>query len=558
MNTLQKLFLRSKLRPYKSEFAPLRFSASLLLCVVLSGCGGGRTAVEQGIREQVLHLGNGVEPGDLDPHTNTGSPESVIIRELFEGLVGWDAELNIIPAAAESWETSADGRILTFHLRPGLKWSNGDPFTARDFRDSFKRMLEPSLAAQFAFMAYPVAGAEDYHTGRSRDFSTVGFQALDDLTFRIILTDATPNFFELLGGYPFLPVHLPSVTRLGGLDRPGAPWTRAGDLISNGPMSLKGWEANKVLTTVRNPHHWNSANTVLNEIRFYPIESIDTEERAFRSGQLHATANLPVSKIESYRRDRPGVLRLTPRFGANYLVFNTKRAPFDDVRVRQALSFAINREQIASAVYRGGQTPAYSLSQPGMGGYQPGLRITGGPAEARALLAEAGYPGGAGFPAVEYLYNTSELNRDVAQAIQQMWRKELGVDVTIVNEEWKVFLNTRDLGNFHVARAGWNPFTTEPIEYFQHVVSNNAFNETGWGDPEFDRLYSKASHTIDRAERHQLYQRMDEILLREMPVVPIIHSATVRLVHTSVDNWPNNLLDYRSLSAVRLSPGKAP
>jgi len=528
------------------------------LAALLAGCGGNRSAVEQGNRDQVLHYGNGVEPGDLDPHTNTGSPESVILGEIFEALVARDTALEIVPAAAESWEFTGGGRIITFKLRPGLKWSNGDALTARDFRDSFRRLLEPSLAAQFAFMAYPVAGAEDYNTGKTRDFSTVGFQALDDLTFRVILKEPMPHFIQMLATYPFLPVHMGSVARFGGAERQGTAWTRPGNLISNGPMKLVGWEANKVITIARNEHHWNSANVALNEIRFYPIESQDTEERAFRSGQLHATSTMPVSKIDTYRADKSPALHVTARLGAGYLVFNTKKAPFDDARVRRAFSLAINREQIATSIYRAGQTPAYVLSQAGMGGYQPRHRITGGPDEARALLAEAGYPGGAGFPKVEYLYNTSELNRDVAQAIQQMWSKELGVDVTLVNEEWKVFLDTRDTGNFQIARAGWFPFTDEASEYFQQVVSTNAFNDSNWGDPEFDALYEKAIHTVDKAARHELYQRLDEIVIREMPVVPIVHQAIARLVHPSVRGWKDNLLDNRSLSELSLAAGEAP
>jgi oligopeptide transport system substrate-binding protein len=546
-------------RIQKQASSRFRFAiAAVLAASLLAGCGGNKSAVEQGIRDQVLHYGNGVEPSDLDPHTNTGSPESVILGEIFEGLIARGANLEPVPAAAGRWEFSGDGRIITFHLRPGMKWSNGDPLTARDYRDSFKRLLEPALAAQFAFMAYPVAGAEEYNTGKTRDFSTVGFQALDDLTFRVILNEPTPHLLQLLVTYPFLPVHMQSVARFGGAERPGTAWTRAGNLISNGPMKLSGWEANKVITVARNEHHWNSANIVLNEIRFYPIESQDTEERAFRTGQLHVTTTLPVSKIDFYRAQKSPALHITPRLGVTYLVFNTQKAPFDDARVRRAFSFAINRAQIATSIYRAGQTPALSLSQPGMDGFQPNHHITEGPDEARALLAEAGFPGGVGFPKVEYLYNTNELNRDVAQALQQMWSKELGVDVTIVNEEWKVFLNTRDLGNFQIARAGWFPFTDAPTEYFQQVVSNNAFNDSNWGDPEFDALYQKAIHTLDRAERHRLYQRMDEIVIREMPVMPLVHAAIVRLVHPAVRGWRDNLLDSRTNAELTLAPGEAP
>lgn len=528
-----------------------------LLVALIPGCSK-QTAVEQGIQDQVVHMGNAVEPGDLDPHANTGSPESVILSEIFEGLVSRANDLEVVPGAAESWEFSAEGRIITFRLRPGLKWSNGDPLTAHDFHVSFKRLLAPSLGAQFASMAYPVAGAQDYHTGKTFDFTTVGFQALDDITFRIILDEPTPSFMQLLTGYPFLPVHMPSVERFGGRERPGTAWTRAGNLISNGAMMLKEWQPNRVIVVERNPHYWDRTHDKLNEIRFYPIESQDTEERAFRTGQLHITNTLPVSKIDTYRQEQSPALHITPRLGVGYLVFNTQKPPFDDARVRRALSLAINREQIATAIYRAGQTPAYALSQDGMGGYHPTRRITGGTDEARALLAEAGFPGGAGFPKVEYLYNTSELNRDIAQAIQQMWRRELGIEVSLVNEEWKVFLNTRDLGNFQIARAGWNPFADDPNEYFQQIVSTSPFNDSNWSNPEFDELYKKAIHTLDEDERFAHFDRMDEIVLREMPVVPIVHSAVSRLVHPSVRNWVDNRLDSHVLSDLWLAPGETP
>lgn len=226
-------------------------------------------------------------------------------------------------------------------------------------------------------------------------------------------------------------------------------------------------------------------------------------------------------------------------------------------RVRRAFSAAIDRAAVAQAAYKGGFTPARSISQPGMGGYQPTALIEEGPAEARALLAAAGFPDGKGFPKVSYLYNTADRNRTVAEILQQMWRRELGVDVELVNQDWKVFLDSRRNGDFGIARAGWFPFANEPTDYFELFLTDSSANDSGWGDPRFDRLYAQALQTMTIEARQALYQEMDEILRDQSPAAPLVHNSTVRLVHPSVQNWPNNVMDTRALSEVRLV-GEAP
>lgn len=522
----------------------------MLAAIVLfqPSCKPRETVVERGIREQILHVGNGVEPSDLDPHTNTGSPESVILDTLFEPLIRRNKDITgFDPAAADHWSVSEDGKTLTFHVREGMRWSNGDPVTAVDYRDSFHRALEPSLGSQPATYMYPIAGAEAYHKGTLKDFSKVGISTTDSHTLVIQLTKPVPYFIQLMTGYPFVAVHLASVETFGGLKTPGTSWTLPGNLISDGPFTLERWQPNQDLVVKRNPLYWNADNVRLQEIHFHPIESQDTEERAYRGGQLHVTNALSVSKIEPYKRDNPEALRITPRLGVSYLFFNVRAAPFDDARVRRAFALALDRRQIVESVLRGGQRPAYSLSQPGMGGYAPVSMIEENFDEARRLLSEAGFPQGKRLPQVTYLYNTSDLNRDVAQALQEMWRKNLGVDVRIVNQEWKVFLDSRNLGNFQIARAGWNPFADEPTDYFQQVLTNGTYNDSGWSNPEFDRLFEEASTTMDPESRHALYRQMDTILLTEIPVVPLFYSSIVRLVHPSVQNWHTNLLDTRPL-----------
>jgi oligopeptide transport system substrate-binding protein len=533
-------------------------SALLILFVVLSGCSRQGQGIEAANAERRLHLGNGIEPATLDPHINTGSSESFILGEIYEPLVErGDDGLTLVPAAAASWDISPDGLVYTFHLHRDRRWSNGDKVTAFDFLHSFRRVVDPKLAAEFAVRGGSVVGVLAFLSGELTDPERLGFSAPDEHTFVIRL--AAPNivFLQNLTAYPWVPVHLPTLDATGGRYRDNHAWIRPGVMVTNGAMQLSEWKPNARIVLTPNPHHPDRAKVWLREIHFHPIENLDAEERAFRAGQLHATDSLPAIKVAPYQASGDPALQITPRLGVNFLTFNTRRAPFDDPRVRRAFSAAINREALAKVAYQGGYAAAHSLSQPGMGGYQPVNLITEGPAEARALLAAAGYPGGAGFPPVTYLYNTADRNRAVAEVLQGMWQGELGIKVDLVNQEWKAFLDTRRLGDFTIARGGWNPFANEPTDYFELFLTDGSYNQTGWGHPRFDALYHQSLQTSEVPARHALYAEMDSILRDEAPLAPLVFSSTVRLVHPSVLNWPNNLLDHRIRSRVRLA-GETP
>lgn len=558
---LAELFIRvappPRARKVAAMPAPFLHRTFVLACLLGLGVAtatGRETNIETGIRDQVLHMGGGVEPATLDPHLNTGSPESAIISVLFEALVTRSRDGRTIePAAARAWDIADGGRTYTFHLRDDLRWSNGEPLTARDFHQSFLRALTPQLAGEPGVMMYPVIGAEAFKKGEATDPASVGFEAPDDHTLVVRLREPMPHFLQLITSYPWLPVHRASVEAAGGWTTPAARWTRPGTMIGNGPFVLKSWTPNSVLTVVRNPHYHDAARVRLHEIRYYPIESTATEERAFRAGQLHVTYEVPESKIDAYQRDRPEVLRIAPRLGVNFLFFNVTAAPFTDVRVRRAFAFAIDRDRLVTTILKGGKTAASSYIQPGMGGFEPQARFGHDPERARTLLAEAGFPGGRGFPRVEYLYNTLERNRDVAEALQAMWRRQLGIEVTLKNEEWKVFVDTRQNGNFQVARAGWNPYADEPTDFFQMLVAGSTYNDARWTHEEYTRLYREASTDLDRSNRHARYHRMEEIIAEEMPLVPLFFNSQVRLVDTSVQNWTHNLFDDRPIEDLWLA-----
>lgn len=526
---------------------------SLCALTFIAGCGRQRSAVDRAYEERALHVANGIEPSTLDPAINTGSSESAILSEIYEPLVerGNDG-LSIVPAAAESWDVSPDGLTYTFHLRQNRRWSNGDPVTADDFLQSFRRVVDPRLAAEFAVRGSSVVGVPEFLSGKLTDPTKLGFSAPDTHTFVITLSAPNVVFIQNLIAYPWVPVHMPTLDATGGRLRDNQNWVKPGVMVTNGALQLKEWIPNSRIVLEPNPYHPDHDKVWLHTVSYYPIETLDGEERAYRAGQLHATTSLPSGKVAVYEKVHDPALQINPRLGVSFLVFNARRSPFNDPRVRRAFSAAIDRAALAKAAYQGGYTPALSISQPGMGGYQPTALITDGPSEARQLLADAGYPDGKGFPKITYLYNTADRNRTVAEILQQMWRRELGVEVELVNQEWKVFLDTRHRGDFDIARAGWNPFANEPTDFFELFTTDGSNNETGWGNARFDTLYQEALQTSDVAARQALYREMDVILRDESPGAPLVHNSTVRLVHPSVQNWPNNVMDSRALRDVSL------
>jgi oligopeptide transport system substrate-binding protein len=493
---------------------------------------------------KILNFGNGAEPQDLDPQIVTGVPEHRLIDALFEGLVmpAPDGQ-SLAPGVAERWETSADGRTYTFHLRADAKWSNGDPVTARDFVASYQRMLTPTLAADYAYMLYLVAGAEDFYQGKLTDFAQTGFRVLDERTLQITLRQRAPFFLKSLTHYAWFPVHAPTIEKHGGLARKATRWTRPENFVGNGAFTLGEWSPNEKIVAKRSPTYWDRARVALEEIHFHPVESSDTEERMFRTDQLHVTNEVPLTKIASYQRDQPDRIRIEPYCGVYYYRFNVARKPFDDVRVRRALAMAVDRETLVKFITRAGENPAYHLVPPGVGGYTSEHRIRKDIAEAQRLLAEAGYPNGKGLPRIELLYNTLEKHRAIAEALQAMWRKNLGVNITLSNQEWKVYVNAQKTGNFQFQRAGWIADYVDPHVFLDLWRSDGGNNNTNWSNAEYDRLLASSLDTETEAERFAVYRQMEEILLEDLPVLPLFFYTRARLIDPRVKNYHSTYLD---------------
>ena len=522
-------------------------AGALLLASLSTGCvrPGGR--VVYGNRHQILYWGNGTEPADLDPQTVIGEPESHIFNALFEGLVSQDPkDLHPIPGVAASWDISPDGKVYTFHLRHDARWSNGDPVTARDFVESERRILLPALAAQYAparFTDVEIVNAREFNEGKIQDFGQVGVRAADDFTLVITLKEPAAYFLGMLNHESWYPVHLPTILKFGRIDEPSTAWTHPGNHVGNGPFRLKAWRTQQEVVVEKNPFYWDAKHVRLSEIHYYPTENTDVEERDFRAGQLHITEEVPQAKIGFYQRDHPQFLRISPWFGCYFYRFNVTRPVLNDRRVRRALAMAIDRDGIVKNVARGGQQPAHTFTPAGPAGYTCSGGIPTDYEGARRLLAEAGFPGGQGLPPVDLLINTSQNHQAIAEVIQETWKRELHIDARIVNEEFKVYLDSMYTLNYTTSRAGWIGDYLDPYTFLGLMVTGNGNNDTGFSNPEYDRLIALSRQTADPAGRRALLQQAETLLLAEAPVAPIYFYTRVYLKQPSVKGWYDNFLD---------------
>ncbi len=404
-------------------------------------------------------------------------------------------------------------------------------------------------------MLYPIKNAEAYATGKLTDFSQVGVRVIDDHTLEVELAEPTPYFLQLVDHHSFYPVHRASIEKFGAVTDRFSKWTRPGNIVTNGPFRLTEWKLYDHVSVEKNPNYWDAQTVRLNGIVFYPTENTTTEERMFRSRQLHKTESMPLDKIPVYRSEHPDELRLDFYLGSYYYMLNTGLPALKDARVRRALAMSIDRDTLVNTVLQGANFPAYSVTPPGTAGYQPPKLFDFDPEAARKLLSEAGYPDGKGLPKLEILYNTNEAHRKIAVTIQQMWKTHLNIDVTMVNQEWKVYLDSRDTLNYSIARAAWIGDYVDPNTFLDMWVTGGGNNDTDWSNAEYDDLLLRKIPAMKtNEERMAAFYRAETILMEEMPIIPIYIYATKYLVNPSVKGLPANLMDYFSFKHVYLEP----
>jgi oligopeptide transport system substrate-binding protein len=526
----------------------------MVAALLLSACARRETGVESGTRAQILHQGIGADPNDLDPQLVSSNQAAEVSMALGEGLTNYSpGDLHPVPGAAESWEVSGDGLVYTFHLREGARWSNGDPVAAGDFVFSAHRILSPAFAGEFSYMFFPVRGAEDFFFGRTRDFSTVGVRALDTHTLRYELRSPTPYFPTLVAHWSWYPVHPPTILRFGRIDQPFTAWTRPGNFVGNGPFSLAEWSIGDRVVVVKNSFYWDAAHVRLAKIHFHIIADADSEERAFRAGQLHITVDVPFSKIGAYLARPAGPLMTSEAFSTALVTLNVARPPLDNPLVRRALSLAIDRSALALRVRRDGSRPAESLLPPDAHGYTYNVesRLHLDPAEARRFLAAAGYPDGKGFPRLELgvagLHASS-----VGEALQQMWSKELRLDVALVRPEPRVQTDNVHAHRFDMALTGWIGDYLDPMSFLDVYIATSGHNDSGYRNPAFDRYVAAAASTGEIRLRFAQFEKAESQLMLDLPSIPLFHTPSLHLVDRSVHGFEPNLMDMHPYTAIWL------
>lgn len=535
-----------------------RFLIVTLALALLASCGRRETVADAGVRAQTLHVALKAEPRDLDPHIATSQEEFTLTKALMEGLTELDPRTaRPIPGVAERWEISPDAKTWTFHLRPDARWSNGDPVTAADFVYGFRRMLTAELGTEYAPQLYCLTGAEDFHTGKRSDFDTVGVKAADDRTLVLTLKNPVPYLPALTLLPAWFPAHRPTIEKHAALRRRGTAWTRPGHHVGNGAFVLAEWRPNQAVRMTRSPTYWDRARVRLQEVVYYPVENAATQEAMFRAGQLHVTSNaINVEKVRAYRDDpaRAPLLQQSPLLATKFFRFNCARAPLGDPRVRRALALALDRPALTRNIMQN-DLVAHAFTPPDCAGYTADPGVVTDVAAARRLLAGAGFPDGRGFPKLEVLlYPTGSSGQPVAEAVQQMWRDGLGIEVGVVQQETKTVLDARRAQTYDILLSEWYGDYMDPLTFLELWTSASEHNKTGWVSADYDRLLNQAAAVTSPAERFALLRRAEAIVLAEAPITPLFHLPANELRHPAVKGWYPSLLSLHPPKFVSLEP----
>ncbi|EBI8827685.1 oligopeptide ABC transporter substrate-binding protein OppA [Salmonella enterica] len=514
--------------------------AAGILAALMAASAANAADVPAGVQladKQTLVRNNGSEVQSLDPHKIEGVPESNVNRDLFEGLLISDVEGHPSPGVAEKWENK-DFKVWTFHLRKNAKWSDGTPVTASDFVYSWQRLADPNTASPYAsYLQYGhIANIDDIIAGK-KPATELGVKALDDHTFEVTLGEPVPYFYKLLVHPSVSPVPKSAVEKF------GDKWTQPANIVTNGAYKLKNWVVNERIVLERNPQYWDNDKTVINQVTYLPISSEVTDVNRYRSGEIDMTYNnMPIELFQKLKKEIPNEVRVDPYLCTYYYEINNQKAPFNDVRVRTALKLALDRDIIVNKVKNQGDLPGYSYTPP----YTDGAKLVE-PAwfkwsqkkrneEAKKLLTEAGFTADKPLT-LDLLYNTSDLHKKLAIAVASIWKKNLGANVKLENQEWKTFLDTRHQGAFDVARAAWCADYNEPTSFLNTMLSDSSNNTAHYKSPAFDKLIADTLKVTDDAQRSELYAKAEQQLDQDSAIVPVYYYVNARLVKPWVGGY---------------------
>jgi oligopeptide transport system substrate-binding protein len=534
--------LLASCRDQDGGFAPPREKRDQPVELVLLEDGRPHPAVLA--EDQTVVRGNGEEPQTLDPHQAEGTPSANILRDLFEGLTTEAPDGDIIPGAAIRWNISRDAKTYTFYLRRDMLWSNGDPVTADDFVFSLRRAATPETASPSATMLLPIQNAREV-LADELPVEDLGIALLDEYTLQITLTGPTPYFLGLLTH----PVAYPVNRR--NLEEFGDEFSRPGKLVSNGAYVLRDWQHRVSVELGKNPLYREAQNTIIERVIFLPIEDVSVEVTQFRSGALDWTNTVPNNQFDWLRRNYPDELVISPWMGSYFFGFNLEVEPFvQNPELRQALIFAIDRQIITDKVTRFGEQPSFALVPPGVEDYIPFVPEYADwtqeqrNEEARRLYELAGYSDENPLR-IEIRYNTSENHKKIALAIASMWKQVLGVYASLVNEEFRVFLQNRQQKAItQVFRAGWISDYNDPYSFLELFRTGDGRNDYGYSNSIFDTVLDEVGTERIHARRARLMFEAERVLLTDFAIIPIYSYVTKRLVDQRLKGWQNNVMDH--------------
>ncbi|MBB1226196.1 MULTISPECIES: peptide ABC transporter substrate-binding protein [Pantoea] len=519
-------------KTFRMTLAAISLSSIITPAIAANPPAGAQLAEQQQI---VRHIKD--EPASLDPLKAVGLPEIQVIRDLFEGLTNQDAQGKIVPGVAQSW-SSSDNKTWVFTLRNNARWSNGDPVTAQDFVYSWQRLVDPKNSSAFAWFA-GLSGIQNAVAITKGEMTPdkLGVVAQSKNQLKVTLDRPVPWFPALVANVALFPVPQKIIAQR------GDSWTSPGKLVGNGAYQLSERVVNEKIVLTRNPHYWDDAHSVLTKVTFVPINEESSATKRYRSNDIDITESFPKNMYALLKKTLPGEVYTPDQLGTYYYAFNTQKGPTADVRVRKALSWSIDRKVIAEKVLGTGEKPAWHFTPDVTAGFKPLPTFmqqhdqNSLNAQAKSLLAAAGY--GPGKPLkLKLLYNTSESHQKIAIAVASMWKKNLGVNVTLENQEWKTYIDSRNSGNFDVIRASWVGDYNEPSTFLNLLTSGNSSNIARFNNADYDAVIAKASRETSDQVRNSDYNRAEQILAEQAPIAPIYQYTNGRLIKPWVKGYP--------------------
>ena len=519
-------------KTFRMTLAAISLSSVITPAIAANPPAGAQLAEQQQI---VRHIKD--EPASLDPLKAVGLPEIQVIRDLFEGLTNQDAQGKIVPGVAQSW-SSNDNKTWVFTLRNNARWSNGDPVTAQDFVYSWQRLVDPKNSSPFAWFA-GLSGIENAAAITKGEMTPdkLGVIAQGKTQLKVTLDRPVPWFPALVANVALFPVPQKMIAQ------EGDSWTAPGKLVGNGAYQLSERVVNEKIVLIRNPDYWDDAHSVLTKVTFVPINEESSATKRYRANDVDITESFPKNMYAMLKKTLPGEVYTPDQLGTYYYAFNTQKGPTADVRVRKALSWSIDRKVIAEKVLGTGEKPAWHFTPDVTAGFKPLPTFMQQHdqntlnAQAKALLTSAGY--GPGKPLkLKLLYNTSESHQKIAIAVASMWKKNLGVDVTLENQEWKTYIDSRNSGNFDVIRASWVGDYNEPSTFLNLLTSGNSSNISRFSNADYDAVIAKASKETNDQARNSDYNRAEQILAEQTPIAPIYQYTNGRLIKPWVKGYP--------------------